>query len=136
MNAADTGRPTGEAPRVLIIDEDRQAGSRAEKVLSDAGCKVYWHTVPEAALQWYDLNRDSVDVALIDMIREQDGINHVRRMKVLNQDQTIALISSGSSWQDIETALRCGADTFFAKPLEFSRIISWLNEVSNAEALE
>ena len=113
---------SGDAPRVLVVDDDRGAAYALKGVLLSGGYAVEVATAAEEALS---LARRKRPAAIVIDVHMPD-IDGVRVIEILRHDPDTrgVPVLAISGVEDGTRALRAGAQSFLAKPLESSRLLA------------
>lgn len=102
-----------------------------EAVLSIDDCRIVASSTTEAeARLWLEENRESWDVAVVDLVLDQgSGLGVVTKAAQTCPDKKVAIFSSFVTPGIHEHAVRVGAAAVFAKD-EPGAFLRWLGEVS------
>jgi two-component system response regulator AtoC len=108
------------ARRVLIVDDEPLIRwSLRERLLGDG------HEVVEAstAAEAIDLASEGVDLALLDYtLPDSDGISVLRRLRDLDPDTLVMMITARSSIETVVESMRAGAFDYAVKPFDLDDI--------------
>jgi PAS domain S-box-containing protein len=126
MGVGDAADATLSDVRVLVVDDDRDATSMLQIILSDRGAAVRTAQGYSDALAM--LNTASIDVLISDIgMPEKDGydlIREVRRRELLTRRHLAAVaLTSFTRRQDEEQAIAAGFDAHCAKPLRPLKLV-------------
>ncbi len=81
------------------------------------------------ALEMYDQNKP--DIVFVDIIMpEMDGIELSRKIRELNPNQIIIVISASNDIQKISESIEIGVNSFIQKPIDTKKIIELLTNVT------
>lgn len=104
--------------RILLIDDEELALFTIGEILSDEGHVVVTATNGAAGLALYD--SDQFDLVITDMVMpNREGTQTIDDIRKRSAAVPIIGMSGGSRVHNVdirEMALRCGANTFLAKP--------------------
>ncbi len=114
---------------VLIVDDAAFMRLNIRRMLEANG-----HTVAgeaengkEAVAKYLEVKPD---IVLMDItMPEMDGIEALKRIKVLDEKSKIVICSAVGQQQMVATAIQCGAENFIVKPFEASVLIAAINKV-------
>ncbi len=121
--------------RVLVVDDEEFAAEHARMVLDEAGIRSDICLSGEDALRRMDLRnlkQEPYNLVLLDRTMPgMDGLETAREIrKHFDKDITVIILTA-YSWDDIqEEALLCGIDSFLAKPLFASSVISEFERIA------
>ena len=118
-----------DGDRVLLVDDEEDFVTTLAKRLAARGLKVETSESGETAL---DKVRDhDFDVIVLDLAMPGlDGIETLRRLKELDPDlQVILLTGHGSVPKGVE-AMKLGALDFLEKPADFTELLEKIREAS------
>lgn len=110
--------------KILIIDDDREVRSLVSGVLSDEG-----YIVNEAANELESIaqvKKDTPDLVFLDLWIDQDesaGLKILERIKQINCDIPIVIISGHGTIDVAMNAVRLGAFDFMEKPFIIDRLL-------------
>ncbi|MEW6536942.1 MAG: response regulator, partial [Candidatus Auribacterota bacterium] len=70
------------------------------------------------------------DVVITDvMMREMNGIEVLKRIRTLNPEARVIILTAYGDAETAIAAVNCGAYAFFDKPVEFNRLMSILEKI-------
>jgi two-component system OmpR family response regulator len=109
--------------RLLIIEDDREAGNYLVKAFREQG-----HLAELAAdgLAGYALARESqYDVLIVDrMLPKLDGLSLIAGLREQKIDTPVLILSALGQVDDRVKGLRAGGDDYLAKPYAFSELLA------------
>ncbi|MBR2214407.1 MAG: response regulator [Selenomonadaceae bacterium] len=108
--------------RVLVIDDDPVACEHAKLVLAEMGIAADTGLGGEEALKMVKLSQarqQAYNLIIVDWkMPEQDGIEVTRKIREIVGNDSAIIILTAYSWDEvIDEALAAGVDSFMAKPL-------------------
>ena len=113
--------------KILIVDDQFGIRILLNEVLHKAGYETYQAANGIQALEI--VNTDSPDLVLLDMkIPGMDGIEILKRMKVINPDIRVIIMTAYGELDMIQEAKDLGAITHFAKPFDIDDIRNAVRE--------
>jgi len=115
------------ALRILVVDDNRDAGESLGIVLSAAGHRVMVEETSQAALR--RVQAEEVDVCLLDIgLPDMDGHALVRRLQAmpLAAHATMIALSGYGQRQDLEASKRAGFAMHLVKPVDLPRLLALL----------
>ncbi|AYV73191.1 two-component system response regulator [Niallia circulans] len=103
--------------KILIVDDQFGIRILLNEVFQKEGYKTFQAANGNQALEI--VTRESPDLVLLDMkIPGMDGIEILKRMKKLNQDIRVIIMTAYGELDMIQEAKDLGALTHFAKPFD------------------
>lgn len=109
--------------KILIIEDDAEAGAYLVKALREAG-----HVVDHAAdgLDGYALaEAGAYDVLVVDrMLPKLDGLSLIRSLREQGVPTPVLIISALGQVDDRVKGLRAGGDDYLPKPYAFSELLA------------
>jgi DNA-binding response OmpR family regulator len=119
------------APKVIVVDDDRETRALLHEVLEDAGYQVI---EAQSGLRLISLlHVDRPDVILLDVMMSWiDGFELCRAIKrnPLYIDIPICFISGRDDPGDVRAGMECGAADYFVKPIDLDRLLGRLAELT------
>ncbi len=116
--------------RVMIVDDDPDALSLMEKILTDEGFElIKVSNATEVGLKAAQL---SPDLILLDFLMpEINGfeVTKALRENELSRSTPIMAVTCLSKEQDIERIFACGADEYLAKPFKVDQLLEKVREL-------
>ena len=116
--------------RVMIVDDDPDALSLMEKILTDEGFElIKVSNATEVGLKAAQL---SPDLILLDFLMpEVNGfeVTKALRENELTRSTPIMAVTCLSKEQDIERIFACGADEYLAKPFKVDQLLEKVREL-------
>ncbi len=118
-SGGQAGQPKSDAPLILIVDDEQITREmcvealRKYRVISAASC--------EEAVRIYE--RERIDLVLSDIVMPGDsGIELLKRIKSLDPNATVIMMTGLSDKEVILSALKEDADDFINKPLNLLQL--------------
>ena len=116
--------PRGEAPRVLVVDDESQILRALRVVLREAGFEVVAAETAREAL-----DRAAVrppQAAIVDLVLpDGDGVEVTRRLREWSEMPILVLSAVGEEEQKVR-ALEAGADDYITKPFGTRELVARL----------
>lgn len=114
---------TEKGKRILVVDDEESIRLVLSQVLSDDGFKVIEAESGEAALELFQ--KQPFDLVITDIVMPGiNGIELLAKIKELNSDAQVIIMTSYASLDTAVSALRSGAYDYFFKPFEDLDVIS------------
>lgn len=126
---------TPRRPTVAVVDDDREVRQALHDALSSAGFSV--QLAPHALKLVSALEVDRPAVIVLDVVNSWiDGLGLCRALK-RNQEYSeipIVIVSGKSEPESIRAAFQAGAAAYFLKPLDLSRLVDRIIELTSADS--
>ncbi len=123
------------AERVLVVDDEPGVRSALEAILADEGFDVTTVETGEEGLE--ALDRGSFDAVLLDVwLPGIDGLDTLRRLRELNHDAEVVMISGHGTIDTAVRATKFGAFDFIEKPLSLDRTLLVLRNALRQRRLQ
>ena len=123
------------AERILVVDDEPGVRSALEAILADEGFDVTTVESGEAGLE--ALDRGSFDAVLLDVwLPGIDGLDTLRRMRELNRDVEVVMISGHGTIETAVRATKLGAFDFVEKPLSLDQTLLVLRNALRQRRLQ
>ena len=137
-NSERTGDTTGsvkaEDLKVLVIDDDPVACEHAKIVMEEIGISVETELSGKAGIKNIRLKharQEAYNLIFVDWkMPERDGIAVTREIRSIIGDESAVIVLTAHNWDNIEEEARsAGVDSFMAKPLFASNVVSVFEQV-------
>jgi len=120
-----TGKET-----ILLVDDDAMVLDTGEQILVRLGYMVIAATGGSEALKLYKEFQDKIDVVLLDMVMPEIGGGKVYdRIKEINPDVKVLLLSGYSQDGEANDILKRGCNGFIQKPFNIMELSKKLREI-------
>ena len=102
---------------ILLVDDEKNVLYSGEQMLKLLGYEVLLAGDGEEALEIYNENQDKIDIVLLDMLMPRMGGGETYdRMKEINPQINVILISASGVDGQATEILQRGCDAFIEKP--------------------
>jgi PAS domain S-box-containing protein len=131
--AGRAAKPARAPLRILVVDDNRDAGESLGIVLSSSGHAVAVEETSHAALR--RVQAEGFDVCLLDIgLPDMDGHQLVRRLGTmpLTAQATMIALSGYGQRQDLEASQRAGFALHLVKPVDLARLLALLDTLTPA----
>lgn len=112
--------------RILVVDDERQAASSLGELLQSDGFDVVALDSSRTALERIQGERFDAVVTDLEM-PDVHGVEIVRAARASNGTLVVVVTAYAESPAS-RAALGAGAALVFPKPLDYERLLAWLNE--------
>jgi len=111
--------------RILVVEDDREAGAYLVKGLSESGHRV---ALAEQGRDGFErATREGFDALIIDrMLPGLDGLSIVAALRAARNQTPVLVLSALSDVEDRVKGLRAGCDDYLSKPFAFSELLARL----------
>ena len=121
--------------RVLVVDDEEVAAEHAKIVLDEAGIKADICLDGRSALKMLEVQHtkhEPYNLVLLDWkMPDMDGIKCAEEIRKLYRKETTIIILTSFNWDEImDKAMYIGVDSFLAKPLFASDVISEFERIA------
>ena len=115
---------------ILIVDDEEESLLAEELMLTELGYEVISARSGKEALEVYQENMERLALVTLDMIMpEMSGKDTYRRLKEINPDVKVLLISGYSSNQQVKEIMGLGCSGFLQKPFDIFRLSQKIDEI-------
>jgi len=113
---------------ILVVDDEAKLRELLKKYLSREGFKV--STVEDGHEMDLFLGRNEVDLIILDlMLPGEDGLSITRRLRTLDTNQPIIMLSARGDEVDRIVGLEVGVDDYIAKPFSPRELLARIRSV-------
>jgi len=115
-----------ELMKILVVDDELPICDLLYEFLSLQGYQVTTATNGREAISKFEEN--CPDVVILDIrMPEMNGIEVLQKIKEIDSNAKVIMLSAFGDSKTIEKALQMGASYYMEKPLEFDRLMKILN---------
>lgn len=119
--------------RILLVDDEREFVRILSERLRFRGIEVRVAFNGSEALSV--MRRESIDAVVLDVrMPGIDGIETLRRMKILSSETPVILLTGHASLEAAIKGMRYGASAYLVKPVELPDLLEKLDSVCNRDA--
>jgi two-component system copper resistance phosphate regulon response regulator CusR len=112
-----------DAPRVLIVEDDRKVAQALREGLAREGFDVSVETSGESA--FFRLDEATYDVVLLDLgLPGRDGLQILRRLRDRGLATPVLILTARDTVSDRVLGLDSGADDYLVKPFAFAEVLA------------
>jgi len=122
-----TVKPPPSVGRVLVIDDEREICRFFQRALSRLGYVVVAETDAQRALEQFRINPFEVVISDVSM-PELDGITVLKKVRELDLDTPVILVTGLPSMASAVEAVQFGAFRYLAKPVEVAELHSTVEQ--------
>ena len=125
---------TMEKNRVLLVDDEEEFVRALARRLRTRGLEVEITGDGESAVE--KVKQNGIDVVVLDLAMPGiDGLETLKRLREVNQDLQVVLLTGHGSIKSGVEAIKGGAVDFLEKPAEFSELLAKIKEASAQHTL-
>lgn len=122
-------------PRLLIVDDEPDAGRILSKILSEQGFVVKTAASGEECLKIVE--KEALDLVLLDVVLPPwNGVETLRRIKLARPSIPVIMMTGHETVKTAVEAMKCGAYDYLAKPLPMDRLPKILRQAIQLQTLE
>ena len=119
---------------ILLVDDEEGPIMVEELMLKELGYRVLKARSGKEAIDLYQANRDALALVALDMIMpEMSGKETYERLKEMNPNVKVLLVSGYSLNKQIEELISMGCNGFIQKPFDILQLSQKLREVLDAD---
>jgi DNA-binding response OmpR family regulator len=106
---------------ILVVDDEENMLALLDRVLGKEGYHIACANSAQVAMR---LAREhSFQLAIVDVFMpELDGIDMLRKLKAMDSDMPVVMMSAFPSWEKEEAARQLGCDDYLFKPLDMKHL--------------
>jgi CheY-like chemotaxis protein len=117
-----------------LVDDEEGPIMVEELMLKELGYIVLTARSGKQAIELYEANRDSLALVALDMIMpEMSGKETYERLKEINPNVKVLLVSGYSLNKQIEDLISMGCNAFIQKPFDILQLSQKLREVLDTD---
>ena len=117
--------------RILVVDDELQICELLEEFLSMQGHQVTTVNSGEEAIIKFQANKSPV--VLLDIrMPGMSGIEALRRIKEIDSNTGVIMLSAFGDPDTVQEAFQAGADYYLEKPIELEELIKVLVELQES----
>lgn len=121
--------------RILIIDDESGIRSSLKGILEDEGYTIKTTDTGEGGLKL--LERQYFDLILLDIwLPEMDGIKVLKKIKMMDENPQVVMISGHGTVETAVKATKLGAYDFLEKPLSLEKVVVTVKNALRQKKLE
>ncbi|MBU2430643.1 MAG: response regulator, partial [Proteobacteria bacterium] len=108
---------------ILLVDDETALVQTGQRMLERLGYKVFAHTNPKTALDFFQASYQKIDLVITDMTMPQmRGDQLIRKLLTINPEIKTIICTGYSSKIDEKTAREIGSGGFILKPMKLSTL--------------
>jgi len=112
----------------LVVEDEKVTNELLSSTFKNFFAKVDSCFDGDTALKLYEQNKP--DVVFVDIIMSgMDGIELARKIREINPNQIIIVISASNDMEKISQSIEVGVNSFIQKPIDTKKIIELLGNV-------
>ena len=120
--------------KILVVDDEESMRDALKQLLKRESYSVdIAENAAEAIIKYKNNNHDLVVSDI--MMPEIDGIELLKRLKKINQDATVILITGYASIDSAVQAIKIGAEDYFTKPFKNVEILKVVDRIYKNQSL-
>jgi len=123
------------AERILLVDDEENARSALNSLLTDEGYEVREAKDGEEALRLLDEFAPGVVLADVRMPR-MDGLTLLRKAKERGSSAVFLIMTAFADVESAEAAMKAGAENYLTKPVSFEALLVFVEKAVEKRRLE
>ncbi len=121
--------------KILIIDDERGIRSSLKGILEDEGYSIKTANTGEDCLKLIEW--ENFDLILLDIwLPEMDGIEVLKKIKTMDENPQVVMISGHGTVETAVKATKLGAYDFLEKPLSLEKVVLTVKNALRQKRLE
>ncbi len=117
----------GKRPLILVIDDDMGICEFFKKVLSEEGYEVIHVLDAKSGLDV--VKRKRPDMVLLDLnMPEMGGVEGLRRIREMDPDAAVIMITGYGSMETVKEAMLLGARDYLTKPFDIEILMDTIRK--------
>ena len=126
----ETVLPVGNGELVLLVDDNTSVRDTVHEMLERLGFDVVTARTGSEAIQVFDRFRPEISLLLSDIaLPEMDGVEVSRRLREIDSDLPVLLMSGYPLDEDVRALLAGGTADWLAKPFTFDQLARLIGRV-------
>lgn len=115
--------------KVLIVDDSKTSRKILRNIIEQNNCEVVAEAVngQDGVDKYQELNPDLVTLDITMPV--MDGIETLSKIKEINPNAKVIMITAAGQKNKMLEAIRLGAEEFVTKPYEANHIVEILNKI-------
>ncbi|HLO90700.1 MAG TPA: sigma-54 dependent transcriptional regulator [Lentimicrobium sp.] len=123
--------------KILVVDDERIVRVTISDDLRDAGYKVREFSSASSALQHLREADAAVDIIITDLkMPEMDGLEFLSKIKQINPDIYVLLMTAHGSIQTAVEAMKLGAYDYLTKPFNIDELLLIINRINEHKEIK
>ena len=115
---------------VLVIDDNDMVADICKQILKSSGYDVVIAKSGKEAIEVFKENQHNIDMVILDMILpDMGGRDIYDRLKIINPDLNVLLVSGYDMDYQTEDIMECGCDGFIQKPFKMKELSQAIRQV-------
>jgi len=113
--------------KILIVDDERDTCEILVEMLVEEGYQTFFALTGQIALN--KVKKEKPDLVLLDIkMPQMDGIEALNRMKKIDKDIVVVMITAYGDLDTAKEAMRLGAHDYVTKPFDLNFIKAVIRE--------
>ncbi|GAA4666400.1 response regulator transcription factor [Amycolatopsis dongchuanensis] len=109
--------------RLLLVEDDRTIGQALDSSLGLHGHDVCW--VRDGTVALHEAQRTAFDLVLLDLgLPDLDGVEVCRRLRALQPQTVLVIVTARQDEIDVVLGLEAGADDYLTKPVRLGELLA------------
>jgi len=123
-----------EKQKIFVIDDEQNVCMTLKEALETEGFHVNCYQNPNEGLQ--DVSQKNPDLIITDLLMpEMDGLKLIQRVKALNPEINILIITAHASLESAIESIRAGANDYLIKPFKIEELLKAVQKTLSQKRL-
>lgn len=120
-------------PRILIIDDEEDICKLFQRILREEGYEIFTATNGKSGVALFKAVERIKMVFLDIKMPKMDGIATLKRIKKINKDIPVVMITGFGDLKTAKEAMKLGAIDYISKPFKIDSVRSIINDILKEE---
>ena len=113
--------------KILVVDDEENMLALFKRVLGKEGYELACVNSGQSAVRL--VKEETFELAIVDVsMPDMDGIEVLAKLKVMDRELPVIMITAFPSWDKEQAARRLGCDDYLSKPLDMKRLKALVRE--------
>jgi DNA-binding NtrC family response regulator len=123
--------------KIFVVDDERIVRVTIADDLRDAGLDVMEFSSAVSALQYIRETDSKIDIIITDLkMPEMDGLEFLQKIKQINKDINVLMMTAHGSVQTAVEAMKSGAFDYITKPFNIDELLLIINRIKEINEIK
>ena len=120
-------------PRILVIDDEEDICKLFQRILRDEGYEIFTATNGKSGVALFKAV-ERIKIVFLDIkMPKMDGIAALKRIKKVNKEIPVIMITGYGDLKTAKEAMKLGAIDYISKPFKIDSVKSIVNDILKKE---
>ena len=120
-------------PRILVIDDEEDICKLFQRILRDEGYEIFTATNGKSGVALFKAV-ERIKIVFLDIkMPKMDGIAALKRIKKVNKEIPVIIITGYGDLKTAKEAMKLGAIDYISKPFKIDSVKSIVNDILKKE---